>query len=214
MTDMDDSSNPLQAELRAGLAALGLDAGFSAKLMAYLELLLRWNKAYNLTAIREPGEMLRKHLLDSLAMHRFFTQDNLADLGTGPGLPGIPLAIIRPDAEIGLVESNGKKTRFLREVVRQLALSNVTVYESRAETLARDGHYQAITARAMDRLAGILAVGGHLLAADGILLAMKGPHIQDEIAELPADWQVNAVHALTVPGLDAERQLVVIGRRH
>ena len=214
MTDMDDSSNPLQAELRAGLAALGLDAGFSAKLMAYLELLMRWNKAYNLTAIREPGEMLRKHLLDSLAMHRFFTQDNLADLGTGPGLPGIPLAIIRPDAEIGLVESNGKKTRFLREVVRQLALSNVTVYESRAETLARDGHYQAITARAMDRLAGILAVGGHLLAADGILLAMKGPHIQDEIAELPADWQVNAVHALTVPGLVAERQLVVIGRRH
>ena len=214
MPDMDDSSNPLQAELRTGLAALGLDAGFSAKLMAYLELLMRWNKAYNLTAIREPGEMLRKHLLDSLAMHRFFTQDNLADLGTGPGLPGIPLAIIRPDAEIGLVESNGKKTRFLREVVRQLALSNVTVYESRAETLARDGHYQAITARAMDRLAGILAVGGHLLAADGILLAMKGPHIQDEIAELPADWQVNAVHALTVPGLVAERQLVVIGRRH
>lgn len=214
MTDMADSSNPLQAELRTGLAALGLDAGFSAKLMAYLELLMRWNKAYNLTAIREPGEMLRKHLLDSLAMHRFFTQDNLADLGTGPGLPGIPLAIIRPDAEIGLVESNGKKTRFLREVVRQLALSNVTVYESRAETLARDGHYQAITARAMDRLAGILAVGGHLLAADGILLAMKGPHIQDEIAELPADWQVNAVHALTVPGLVAERQLVVIGRRH
>lgn len=214
MTDMDDSSNPLQAELRTGLAALGLDAGFSAKLMAYLELLMRWNKAYNLTAIREPGEMLRKHLLDSLAMHRFFTQDNLADLGTGPGLPGIPLAIIRPDAEIGLVESNGKKTRFLREVVRQLALSNVTVYESRAETLARDGHYQAITARAMDRLAGILAVGGHLLAADGILLAMKGPHIQDEIAELPAEWQVNAVHALTVPGLVAERQLVVIGRRH
>ena len=214
MTDMADSSNPLQAELRTGLAALGLDAGFSAKLMAYLELLIRWNKAYNLTAIREPVEMLRKHLLDSLAMHRFFTQDNLADLGTGPGLPGIPLAIIRPDAEIGLVESNGKKTRFLREVVRQLALSNVTVYESRAETLARDGHYQAITARAMDRLAGILAVGGHLLAADGILLAMKGPHIQDEIAELPADWQVNAVHALTVPGLVAERQLVVIGRRH
>jgi len=214
MTDMDDSSNPLQAELRAGLAALGLNAGFSAKLMAYLELLLRWNKAYNLTAIREPGDMLRKHLLDSLAMHRFFTQDNLADLGTGPGLPGIPLAIIRPDAEIGLVESNGKKTRFLREVVRQLALSNVTVFESRAETLARDGHYRAITARAMDRLAGILAVGGHLLAADGVLLAMKGPQVQDEIAELPADWQVNAVHALTVPGLDAERQLVVIGRRH
>jgi 16S rRNA (guanine527-N7)-methyltransferase len=157
--------------------------------------------------------MLRKHLLDSLAMHRFFTQDNLADLGTGPGLPGIPLAIIRPDAEIGLVESNGKKTRFLREAVRQLALPNVKVFECRAESLARDGHYRAITARAMDRLAGILAVGGHLLAEDGVLLAMKGPQVQDEIAELPTGWQVEAVHALSVPGLDAERKLVVIGRR-
>lgn len=210
---MNDSSNPLHAELRAGLAALDLDTVFSGPLMAYLELLLRWNKTYNLTAIREPGDMLRKHLLDSLAMHRYFTHDNLADLGTGPGLPGIPLAIIRPDAEIGLVESNGKKTRFLREVVRQLGLSNATVFESRAETLARSGHYQAITARAMDRLAGILAVGSHLLTPEGVLLAMKGPQIQDEIAELPSDWQVNAVHALTVPGLDAERQLVVIGRR-
>lgn len=211
---MSNTPHPLQAELDAGLAALKLDTGHAGKLLAYLDLLLRWNKTYNLTAIREPRAMLSKHVLDSLAMHAYFSQRNLADLGSGAGLPGIPLAIIRPDAEISLVESNGKKTRFLREAVRQLGLANVTVLESRAEAVARDGHYQAITARAMDRLAGILAVGGHLLAADGVLLAMKGPLVEDEIAELPSEWQVNTLHALQVPGLDAERQLVVIGRRH
>ena len=136
-----------------------------------------------------------------------------ADLGTGPGLPGIPLAIIRPEAQISLIESNGKKIRFLREVVRQLQLKNVTTIESRAEAVQQHGHYHAITARAMDRLAGILAVGGHLLAENGVLLALKGPHIQDEIAELPKMWQLIACHALTVPGLNAERQLIVIGRK-
>ncbi|HWR95804.1 MAG TPA: 16S rRNA (guanine(527)-N(7))-methyltransferase RsmG [Arenimonas sp.] len=209
---MTDTRHPLHAQLCAGLTALALDPGFSQKLLDYLDLLVRWNKTYNLTAIRDPQDMLVKHLLDSLAMHPYFTQANLADLGTGPGLPGIPLAIIRPDARISLVESNGKKTRFLREVVRQLALPNVRVIESRAEAVAEHGRYQAITARAMDRLAGILAVGGHLLDENGVLLAMKGPTIQDEIAELPDAWRVLACHSLHVPGLMAERQLVIIGR--
>lgn len=210
---MSDQQHPLQTALCAGLAALKLDTSYAGKLLDYLDLLVRWNRTYNLTAIRDPHDMLTKHLLDSLAMHPYFTQRNLADLGSGAGLPGIPLAIIRPDAEISLVESNGKKTRFLREAVRQLGLSNVSVLESRAESVAGDGQYQAITARAMDRLAGILAVGGHLLAPGGVLLAMKGPQIQDEIAELPQQWQVLALHPLSVPGLDAERQLAVIGRR-
>lgn len=210
---MTDTRHPLHAQLCAGLTALELDTGFSQKLLDYLDLLVRWNKTYNLTAIRNPQDMLVKHLLDSLAMHPYFTQANLADLGTGPGLPGIPLAIIRPDARISLVESNGKKTRFLREVVRQLALPNVRVIESRAEAVAEHGRYQAITARAMDRLAGILAVGGHLLDKDGVLLAMKGPTVQDEIAELPDAWRVLACHPLHVPGLMAERQLVIIGRK-
>lgn len=209
---MRAAPHPLQAELHAGLAELGLDAGHAGKLLDYLDLLARWNKAYNLTAIRAPADMLRKHLLDSLAMHRHFSQQSLADLGTGAGLPGIPLSIVRPDADISLVESNGKKARFLREAVRQLDLQRVSVHEIRAEALARHGQYQAITARAMDRLAGILAVGGHLLAPDGVLLAMKGPQIRDEIAELPAQWRVVGVHALAVPGLDADRQLVVVGR--
>jgi 16S rRNA (guanine527-N7)-methyltransferase len=210
---MSEQKPPLHTELCAGLAALKLDTFYAGKLLDYLDLLVRWNKTYNLTAIRDPHDMLTKHLFDSLAMHPYFTQPNLADLGTGAGLPGIPLAIIRPDTEISLIESNGKKTRFLREAVRQLGLSNVSVLEYRAESVNRDGQYQAITARAMDRLAGILAVGGHLLAADGVLLAMKGPQIQDEIAELPQQWQVLAVQPLSVPNLEAERQLVIIGRK-
>lgn len=209
---MKESLHPLYAELCAGLDELKLDRHFSAQLLEYLDLLVLWNKTYNLTAIRDPRDMLVKHLLDSLAMHPYFTQGNLADLGTGPGLPGIPLAIIRPEAHISLVESNGKKTRFLREVVRQLALPNVRVIESRAEALEEPGQYQAITARAMDRLSGILAVGGHLLSNNGVLLAMKGPAIEDEIAELPGKWQVFARHPLAVPGLNAERQLIIIGR--
>jgi 16S rRNA (guanine527-N7)-methyltransferase len=211
--NMNQDNHPLYPQLCDGLAALSLNTTFSHALLDYLDLLVRWNKAYNLTAIRDPNEMLTKHLLDSLAMHSYFTQDNLADLGTGAGLPGIPLAIIRPEAQISLIESNGKKTRFLREVVRQLKLTNVTVIESRAESVNQAEQFQAITARAMDRLAGILAVGGHLLNKNGVLLAMKGPQINDEIAELPSQWQVNACHTLLVPGLIAERQLVIIGRK-
>jgi 16S rRNA (guanine527-N7)-methyltransferase len=210
---MNQENHPLYPQLCDGLTALSLNTAFSHALLVYLDLLVRWNKAYNLTAIRDPKEMLTKHLLDSLAMHPYFTQDNLADLGTGAGLPGIPLAIIRPEAHISLIESNGKKTRFLREVVRQLALPNVTVIESRAESVNQPQQFQAITARAMDRLAGILDVGGHLLNKNGVLLAMKGPQINDEIAELPNQWQVNACHTLHVPGLIAERQLVIIGRK-
>ena len=209
---MNQNNHPLYQQLSEGLTKLSLNIEHAHKLLDYLDLLVRWNKAYNLTAIRDPNEMLTKHLLESLAMHPYFTQANLADLGTGAGLPGIPLAIIRPEAQITLIESNGKKTRFLREVVRQLKLSNVTVIESRAESVNQPGQFQAITARAMDRLAGILAVGGHLLNANGVLLAMKGPQIHDEIAELPNQWQVKACQQLLVPGLSAERQLVIVGR--
>jgi 16S rRNA (guanine527-N7)-methyltransferase len=198
---MNPENHPLYADLCRGLDALALDRKHAGKLLDYLDLLVRWNGTYNLTAIRDPKDMLSKHLLDSLAMHPYFTQASLADLGTGPGLP---------EAAVSLVESNGKKARFLREAVRHLGLDNARVIESRAEAVAEHGRYTAITARAMDRLAGILAVGGHLLAPDGVLLAMKGPRIADEIAELDRRWRVMAIHPLDVPGLDAERQLVVV----
>lgn len=225
--------HPAPADLRPlllqGLAELGLDPGAATgpapatpgdartladALLVYLGLLLRWNGTYNLTAIREPRGMLTKHLLDSLAMAPHVRGvANLADLGSGPGLPGIPLALATPGLAVALIESNGKKARFLRECVRRLGLApRVRVLESRAEAVPEAGAFETITARALDRLAGILAVGGHLLAPGGRLLAMKGQHPAAEIAELPPGWTVAALHRLVVPGLDGERHLVEVRR--
>lgn len=208
----------LRDDLDQGLAALGLDAAALAPpLLAYLALLDRWNRTYNLTAIRDPREMVTRHLLDSLAMHAFVEDGNLADLGSGAGLPGIPLALARPGLQVTLVESNGKKARFLREAVRTLGLTNARVAESRAEALDLDTDncgiaYDAITARALDTLAGIIKVGGHLLKPGGTLLAMKGIQPDEEIATLPAGWRCSAVHVLAVPGLVGERHLVIVNR--
>jgi len=203
----------LRDELHRGLATLALDAdALAPPLLAYLALLERWNRTYNLTAVRDPGEMVSRHLLDSLAMHPFLENGSLADLGTGPGLPGIPLAIAKPQLRITLVESNGKKARFLREAVRTLCLGNARVAESRAEALDEPGAYGTITARALDSLSGIVKVGGHLLKPGGKLLAMKGIRPEEEIAALPAGWTVSAVHPLAVPGLVGERHLVMVDR--
>jgi 16S rRNA (guanine527-N7)-methyltransferase len=202
----------LRAELEPGLQALGLASALSEPLLAYVALLDRWNRTYNLTAVRDPREMLTRHLLDSLAMHPFAAGGTLADLGTGPGLPGIPLAIAQPALEVTLVESNGKKARFLREAVRTLQLPNARVAESRIEALDMPGAFDAITARALATLPLILQLGGHLLKAHGRLLAMKGAIPDDEIAALPAGWRVQRIESLTVPGLSAERHLVVVER--
>ncbi len=208
----------LRDELHCGLTALGLDAdALSPPLLDYLALLDRWNRTYNLTAIRDPRQMVARHLLDSLAMHDFVdlsgqTGGTLADLGTGPGLPGIPLALAKPQLQVALVESSGKKARFLREAVRTLGLTNARVAECRAEALEEPGAYDAITARALDTLAGIVEVGGHLLKPGGRLLAMKGVRPDQEIAALPAGWTVSALHALAVPGLVGERHLVIVER--
>lgn len=203
----------LQPELDAGLQRLGLTTpGLGARLLDYLALLDRWNRTYNLTAIRDPREMVVKHLLDSLAMADHVHDERIADLGTGPGLPGIPLALARPRLRVTLVESNGKKARFLREAKRRLGLDNVQVAESRAEGVDEPGTYDCLTARALGTLAELVRVGGHLLKADGRLLAMKAQDPADEIAALPPGWRVEAVHALDVPGLDAERRLVVVTR--
>ena len=205
----------LRPELERGLRALGLDAALSAPLLDYVALLARWNATYNLTAVRDPREMVGKHLLDSLAMHAFVDDiaaagGSLADLGTGAGLPGIPLAIAKPGLRVVLVESNGKKVRFMREAVRKLGLANVEVVESRIEAYDAPGRFDAITARALATLPLIVALGGHLLRPGGVLLAMKGVLPDEEIAALPPGWHVRAAHVLTVPGLDAERHLVVV----
>jgi 16S rRNA (guanine527-N7)-methyltransferase len=208
--------NPLQhllPELESGLVALGLPAQpLAARLLDYLALLDRWNHTYNLTAVRDPREMLSRHLLDSLSMWRHVTAGKLADLGTGPGLPGIPLAMAVPGLQVTLVESISKKTRFLREAVRQLGLDNVRVLDARAEAVDEPGAYDQVTARAMDTLAGILAVGGHLLSPGGRLLAMKGQYPTAELAALPPGWRLESVQKLVVPGLEGDRHLVTITR--
>jgi len=203
---------PLRQRLCAGLAALDIDLDdvAIARLLAYVELLQRWNSAYNLTAVREPGEMVTRHLLDSLAILPYVRGATLADLGSGAGLPGIPLAIAAPEREIMLVDSNGKKARFLREAVRRLELAHARVAEARVEAV--QGTFECITARAFASLADMLAWGGHLLAPGGTWLALKGRFPQDELSAVPPDFRIDEVVQLHVPGLDAERHLVVIRR--
>lgn len=200
----------LTPRLSDGLAAIGLPADpLAARLLDYLGLLVQWNRAYNLTAIRDPAEMLTKHLLDSLSIHAH-VRGRFADIGTGAGLPGIPLVLANPTLTVSLVETAGKKARFLREAVRHLHLDRVTVHDNRAEDVPESGQHDQLLARALAPLAGILALGGHLLRPGGQLLAMKGRDPVDELAQLPPGYRHVATHALHVPGLDAERHLVVV----
>jgi 16S rRNA (guanine527-N7)-methyltransferase len=202
----------LQVRLEQGLAALRLSLPADAvpRLLDYQALLQRWNATYNLTAVRDPAEMVTRHLLDSLAILPYVQGRTLADLGTGPGLPGIVLAIAAPGREILLVDSNGKKVRFLREAIRALKLDGVRAVQSRVEDV--EGRYDCVTARAFASLADMLGWGGHLLAPDGIWLAMKGKRPDDELPGIPAGFELRGTHELAVPGLPAERHLLVLGR--
>jgi 16S rRNA (guanine527-N7)-methyltransferase len=203
--------NALQARLEQGIAELKLilPAEAVSRLLDYQALLERWNATYNLTAVRDPAEMITRHLLDSLAILPYVQGGTLADLGTGPGLPGIVLAIAAPGREILLVDSNGKKVRFLREAIRALKLDGVRAVQSRVEDV--QGQFDCITARAFASFADMLGWGGHLLAPGGIWLAMKGKQSEDELSGVPTTFAVRETHVLTVPGLDAERRLVVLG---
>ena len=202
----------LYAELRAGMAELGLATQAAAieSLLDYLELLARWNAAYNLTAVRAPKQMVTHHLLDSLAVAPLLRGERIADIGSGAGLPGIPLAILRPESRITLVDANGKKTRFLREAVRTLGLGNARIETQRVENLR--GEFDTVTARAFAGLGDMLRLAGHLLAADGIVLALKGQIRREEIVGLPEGFVVADVQPLRVPGLAAARHAVIIQR--
>ena len=207
-----DFPEPIRSALSAGVSALGLPAEpLIARLLDYLALLLRWNSTYNLTAIRDPSEMVSKHLLDSLSIAPY-VHGTLADIGSGAGLPGIPIALALSELDVTVVEANGKKARFLREAQRQLGLANLRVAESRAETFDPPERFDCLVSRAFGSLAQFVRVGGHLLGDNGRLLAMKGLAPANEIADLPAGWRIASVHALDVPGLDAQRHLLVIER--
>jgi 16S rRNA (guanine527-N7)-methyltransferase len=201
----------LQARLEQGIAELGLvlPADAVPRLLDYQLLLERWNAAYNLTAVRDPLEMITRHLLDSLTILPFVRGDTLADLGTGPGLPGIVLAIAAPGRQILLVDSNGKKVRFLREAIRSLKLEGVRALQSRVEQV--EGRYDCITARAFASLGDMLTWGGHLLAPDGVWLAMKGKLPDDELPGMPKGFELRDTHVLSVPGLEGERHLLELG---
>lgn len=200
-------------QLEAGLAELGLDQpALADQLLDYLELLIKWNRAFNLTAVREPAEMVRRHLLDSLAILPWVRGGRLLDVGSGAGLPGIPLALALPQLQVVLLDSNGKKARFLRQVKLELGLNNVEVVEARVEAYAPEELFDMISSRAFAQLDEFMALTGPLLKPGGRWLAMKGRLDDEELSAVDRKDSELHAHRLTVPGLEAERHLIEIQR--
>ena len=201
--------------LRLGLDALGIDLPENGvdKLLIYVDLLVKWNSTYNLTAIRDGDEMVTQHLLASLAILPYLSEvKNLADIGSGAGLPGIPLAIARPDLQVTLVDSVKKKSAFQQQAKIDLRLENVSIYSGRIEAFEELGMFDAVTARAFSSLPLLVKVGAPLLRSGARIYAMKGVLPREEIADLPSGWRVATSHRLRVPGLDAERHLLILER--
>lgn len=202
---MNIEQSIIEGSKRLGLR---LSTGSVDCLTTYLALLERWNRAYNLTAVRDPDAMVIRHLLDSLSILPWLEGPRVLDVGSGAGLPGIPLASARPDCEFCLLDSNGKRTRFLTQVVAELQLANVSVIRSRVEDYQPATLFNSVVSRAFATLADMVADAGRLCAPEGRLLAMKGVFPDDELARLPPGYVVVGVHPLQVPHLDAERHLV------
>lgn len=202
----------LEEELARGIAALGLDLppGAQPRLLAYLALLEKWNRVHNLTAVRDPQQMVTQHLLDSLAVLPHIAGPRVADVGSGGGLPGIPLAMARPDWSVALVESSAKKAAFLRQAAIELSLANVTVVGERVEAWRPARGFDTVISRAFSDLAEFARLASHLVAPGGALAAMKGVYPDEEIAQLPANARVAREVALAVPGLDARRHLILL----
>lgn len=183
------------------------------RLLAFVRLLAKWNAAYNLTAVRDPEEMVTRHLLDSLVLLPYLQGQRVLDIGTGPGLPGIPLAIARPDCFFTLLDANAKKTRFVTQAAGELGLKNVEVVQTRVENYRPEQKFDTLVARAFSSIAGMLNNAQHLCAPGGRFLAMKGVYPEGELAAIPVDYAVSEVVALKVPGLDAARHLAIITLR-
>jgi len=208
------SAPPEREQLETGARELrvALTPAMGDALLRLLDELERGNSQFNLTAIRDRPGMLRKHVLDSLSLHAFLRGARVADVGTGAGFPGLPLALVNPDRDFALIEATGKKARFVSHAAAEVGAANVKVIHTRAETYRPDRGFDTVVARALSSLADFVAYAGHLLVPDGRLLAMKGKRPDEEISALPKTFRVLAVHRLRVPGLDDERHLVELCR--
>lgn len=202
----------LAEQLASGLEQLGLplDAATQRRLLDYVALLQKWNRVYNLTAVRDPQKMLTQHLLDSLAVLPHISGNRVIDVGTGPGLPGIPLALANPGLAVTLLDSNHKKTTFLRQACLELGLTNTMVVCERVEAWRPEEKYDVVISRAFSDLAEFAGLALHLCKDGGAMLAMKGVYPHEELTRLPASTALLGVVSLKVPGLDAERHLVVL----
>ncbi|MBW8328420.1 MAG: 16S rRNA (guanine(527)-N(7))-methyltransferase RsmG [Thiobacillus sp.] len=207
----------VEHQLSAGIAALGLTLpdGAEAKLLAYLALLDKWNRVYNLTAVRDTERMVSHHLLDSLAAVPYFQGGGpdlirVLDVGSGGGLPGIPLAIARPELQVTLIDSIAKKTAFLLQAKAELGLKNLLVVTGRVEDFCPESGFDIVTSRAFSDLKEFVTLTRHLLKPGGRWLAMKGLYPNAEVDMLPTGVKVSANHALLVPGLEASRHLIVL----
>ncbi|MGB0444508.1 MAG: 16S rRNA (guanine(527)-N(7))-methyltransferase RsmG [Porticoccaceae bacterium] len=202
-----------QQDLQAGLQQLKLDCSSQQleKLLQYLELLQRWNKAFNLTAIRDPLQMVRLHLLDSLAIHPYIQGvKSIIDVGTGPGLPGIPLAILNPQVNFTLLDSNGKKTRFLFQAINELKLPNASEINHRVEAYKPNQLFDAVISRAFSSISDMLNQCDHLISDQGCFLAMKGKKPDSELSQMTKAYKVVEVNEVNVPLIDSERHLIKI----
>lgn len=179
-------------------------------LVAYVDMLHKWNKAYNLTSVRDPAEMVVRHILDSIVVAPYLQGQRFIDVGTGPGLPGIPLAIVLPDAHFTLLDSLGKRVRFLRQVQHELKLENITPAQSRVEAYPSEPPFDGVISRAFASLNDMVSWCHHLPGEKGRFYALKGQLPEDEIASLPDGFNVESVEKLRVPQLEGERHLVII----
>lgn len=211
---LGSKQDALGRQLEQGVRALGLklDPEAHTRLLRHLELLEKWNRVHNLTAVRDGAKAVSVHLLDSLSVVLHLNGKRFLDAGSGAGFPGIPLAVAKPDAQFDLLDSNHKKCAFLRQAIVELGLKNARAVCARVEAWQPAGRFDCIVSRALGGIAEVIALVKHLLAPAGVIAAMKGVHPFEEIDRIPAGFRVRQVQALAIPGLDAERHLVLIER--
>jgi 16S rRNA (guanine527-N7)-methyltransferase len=204
--------NQVVSLLRQGVAGMGLALPAAAmdQLASYLALLVKWNRVYNLTAIRDEARLVSHHVLDSLAVVSHLPDGNIVDVGSGAGFPGIPIAIACPGRAVTLLDSNHKKGAFLKQAIAELGLATAQVVIERVETYRPSESFKIVISRAFSDLADFVKLAGHLCASDGVMIAMKGLHPDDEITHLPSSWKVEKTLRLEIPQLEASRHLVLL----